>query len=73
MTLTRIAVAAAIIAAPLAGVAGTASAQAEPTSTAVEFVDRGWHDDDNGLHLGQNPLRKWLHHVLPRGVFGSVD
>ncbi len=72
MTLTRIAVAAAIIATPLVGVAGTASAQAEAAPTAVEFVDRGWHDD-NGLHLGHDPLRKWLHHVLPHGVFGSVD
>ncbi|MFD3703821.1 hypothetical protein ACFWUP_11785 [Nocardia sp. NPDC058658] len=72
MTLTRLAVAAAIIATPLVGVAGTASAQTETASASLEFVDRGWHDD-NGLHLGHDPLRKWLHHVLPRGVFGSVD
>ncbi|MFD3591484.1 hypothetical protein ACFWU5_02060 [Nocardia sp. NPDC058640] len=70
MSLTRIALAAAIIATPLVGVAGTASAQT--TSPSAEFVDRGWHDD-NGLHLGHDPIRKWLHHVLPRGVFGSVD
>ncbi|PWV81448.1 hypothetical protein DFR69_101791 [Nocardia neocaledoniensis] len=56
----------------VAGVAGQASAQPSSAPTSTEFVDRGRHDD-NGLHLGQNPLRKWLHHLLPHGAFGSVD
>ncbi|MFD6221459.1 hypothetical protein [Nocardia asteroides] len=71
--LTRLALTGAFLAVPLVGVAGPASAQAEVAPVGVDFVDRGWHDHDNGLHLGQNPLRKWLHHLLPRGAFGSCD
>lgn len=71
-TLTRLTLTAAFLALPLAGVAGQASAQTASAPTSAEFVDRGWHDD-NGLHLGHNPLRKWLHHLLPHGAFGSVD
>ncbi|MGS2805686.1 hypothetical protein [Nocardia sp. MW-W600-9] len=71
--LLRLALTGAFLAVPLVGVAGQAGAQAEQAPAAAEFVDRSWHDHDNGLHLGHNPLRKLLHQLLPHGAFGSCD
>ncbi|MEV6213750.1 hypothetical protein [Nocardia sp. NPDC051833] len=68
--LLRLALTGAFLALPLVGIAGPADAQAP---AAAEFVDRGWHDHDNGLHPGHSPLRKWLHQMLPHGAFGSCD
>jgi len=71
--LLRLALTGAFLALPLVGIAGPAGAHAAQPPAAAEFVDRGWHDHDNGLHLGHNPLRKWLHQLLPHGAFGSCD
>ncbi|MEV0684234.1 hypothetical protein AB0I35_10250 [Nocardia sp. NPDC050378] len=71
-TVVRLAVIGALVTTPLVGVAAQASALPETPSHSVESVDRDGHHD-NGLHFGHNPLRKWLHHLLPHGVFGSVD